>query len=45
MGCLLGIMWNGVVINSNADPSLAHKGKASVTMLMGANYYDFPEKI
>ncbi|MCD6592911.1 FAD-dependent oxidoreductase [Candidatus Bathyarchaeota archaeon] len=34
----------GVVINSNADPSLAPKGKASVTILMGANYYDFPER-
>ncbi|HIH69784.1 phytoene desaturase family protein [Methermicoccus shengliensis] len=33
-----------VVINSNADPSLAPKGKASVTILMGANYYDFPER-
>ena len=34
----------GVVINSNADPSLAPNGKASVTILMGANYYDFPER-
>jgi len=33
-----------VVINSNADPSLAPKGKASLTILTGANYYDFPER-
>jgi len=33
-----------VVINSNADPTLAKKGMASVTILTGANYYDFPEQ-
>lgn len=33
-----------IVINSNADPDLAPKGKASVTILTGANYYDFPER-
>jgi len=33
-----------IVINSNADPSLAPKGKTSVTILTGANYYDFPER-
>ena len=33
-----------VVINSNADPSLAPKGKASVTILTLANYNDFPER-
>jgi len=33
-----------IVINSNADPSLAPEGKASVTILMGTNYYDFPER-
>jgi len=32
-----------IVINSNADSSLAKKGKASVTILTGANYYDFQE--
>jgi len=32
------------VINSNADPSLAPKGKASVTILTLANYHDFPER-
>ncbi|MHC1610261.1 MAG: FAD-dependent oxidoreductase [Candidatus Methanospirareceae archaeon] len=32
-----------IVINSNADPSLAPKGKASVTILTGANYHDFQE--
>jgi len=31
-------------INSNADPGLAPKGKASVTILTGANYHDFPER-
>ncbi|MCD6362703.1 MAG: NAD(P)/FAD-dependent oxidoreductase [Synergistetes bacterium] len=34
----------GVVINSNADPSLAPHGKSSVTIITGANYYDFPER-
>lgn len=33
-----------IAINSNADLGLAPKGKASVTILMGANYYDFPER-
>lgn len=33
-----------IVINSNADPSLAPNDKASVTILMDADYYDFPEK-
>lgn len=33
-----------VVINSNADPDLAPRGKASVTILTGANYYDFPRR-
>ncbi|MEX2702830.1 MAG: phytoene desaturase family protein, partial [Candidatus Baldrarchaeota archaeon] len=34
----------GIVINSNADPSLAPKGKASVTILTFADYYDFPRR-
>jgi len=33
-----------VVVNSNADPSLAPEGKASVTVTTFANYHDFPEK-
>lgn len=33
-----------IVINSNADPSLAPVGKASVTILTGADYHDFPER-
>jgi len=33
-----------VVINSNADPTLAPRGKASVTILKLANYYDFPKR-
>ncbi|MEM0348298.1 MAG: FAD-dependent oxidoreductase [Zestosphaera sp.] len=33
-----------IVINSNADPNLAPKGKASVTILTSANYQDFPER-
>lgn len=33
-----------VVINSNADPSLAPKGKASITILKLADYRDFPER-
>lgn len=33
-----------IVINSNADPSLAPEGKASITILTGANYDDFPER-
>ncbi|AGK61884.1 Phytoene dehydrogenase-related protein [Archaeoglobus sulfaticallidus PM70-1] len=33
-----------VVINSNADSSLAPNGKASVTILTLANYHDFPER-
>ncbi len=33
-----------VVINSNADLSLAPKDKASITILGDANYHNFPEK-
>lgn len=33
-----------IVINSNADPSLAPRGKASVTLLTSANYHEFPER-
>lgn len=33
-----------VVINSNADPDLAPRGKASVTIMSSANYYDFPDR-
>jgi len=33
-----------IVINSNADSSLAPPGKASVTILAPANYRDFPER-
>ncbi|HDJ66955.1 MAG TPA: FAD-binding protein, partial [Nitrososphaeria archaeon] len=33
-----------LVINSNADPSLAPEGKASITILTEADYYDFPER-
>jgi all-trans-retinol 13,14-reductase len=33
-----------VVVNSNADPSLAPEGKASVTIMTLANYHDFPER-
>jgi all-trans-retinol 13,14-reductase len=33
-----------IVINSNADPSLAPQGKASITILTLANYQDFPER-
>ncbi|MDW7971003.1 MAG: NAD(P)/FAD-dependent oxidoreductase [Nitrososphaerota archaeon] len=33
-----------MVINSNADPNLAPKGKSSITILTYANYYDFPER-
>ena len=33
-----------VVINSNADQSLAPKGEASLTILAGARYEDFPER-
>lgn len=33
-----------IVVNSNADPNLAPQGKASITILTGANYYDFPER-
>ncbi|MCX8170579.1 MAG: NAD(P)/FAD-dependent oxidoreductase [Candidatus Bathyarchaeota archaeon] len=33
-----------VVINSNADPSLAPEGKASITILAGASYHDFPQR-
>ncbi|MEM0023837.1 MAG: NAD(P)/FAD-dependent oxidoreductase [Thermofilaceae archaeon] len=34
----------GVVINSNADPSLAPKSMASVTIITLANYHDFPPR-
>lgn len=34
----------GLVINSNADPSLAPKGKSSLTILTNARYFDFPER-
>jgi len=33
-----------IVINSNADPNLAPKGKSSITILTLANYQDFPER-
>jgi len=33
-----------LLINSNADPTLAPKGKASVTIITSANYHDFPER-
>jgi len=33
-----------VVINSNADPALAPKGKASITIITLANYQDFPDR-
>jgi len=33
-----------IVINSNADLRLAPRGKASVTILSGVNYHDFPER-
>jgi all-trans-retinol 13,14-reductase len=33
-----------IVINSNADSSLAPKDKASITILTGADYRDFPER-
>jgi all-trans-retinol 13,14-reductase len=33
-----------IVINSNADSSLAPKDKASLTILTGANYRDFPKR-
>ncbi len=33
-----------IVINSNADPGLAPRGKASVTILTLANYHDFPRR-
>ncbi|MEM2636806.1 MAG: NAD(P)/FAD-dependent oxidoreductase, partial [Candidatus Korarchaeota archaeon] len=33
-----------IVINSNADPGLAPKGSASITILTGANYSDFPPR-
>ncbi len=34
----------GIIINSNADPTLAPEGKASLTILTLANYRDFPNK-
>jgi all-trans-retinol 13,14-reductase len=33
-----------LVFNSNADPSLAPAGKASLSILAGASYHDFPER-
>jgi len=33
-----------IAINSNANPGLAPNGKASVTVLTGAKYCDFPER-
>jgi len=33
-----------ILINSNADPSLAPKGKTTVTLITFANYHDFPER-
>jgi len=33
-----------LAINSNADPSLAPKGKTSIMILTAANYRDFPER-
>lgn len=33
-----------IVINSNADLTLAPKGKSSITILTGANYHDFPKR-
>ena len=33
-----------IVINSNADPTLAPQGKASVTILTGADYHEFSGK-
>ncbi|MGY0287143.1 MAG: FAD-dependent oxidoreductase [Candidatus Methanodesulfokora washburnensis] len=33
-----------IVINSNADPSLAPRGKASITILTSASYEDFPKR-
>jgi len=34
----------GIVIGSNADPDLAPPGSASVTLLAGASYPDFPPR-
>jgi len=33
-----------IVINSNADPDLAPRGKASVTIMTLANYHDYPHR-
>ena len=33
-----------ILINSNADPSLAPEGKASLSLITFANYHDFPER-
>jgi all-trans-retinol 13,14-reductase len=33
-----------IVINSNADPTLAPAGKSSITITTLANYHDFPER-
>ncbi|MEM0085341.1 MAG: NAD(P)/FAD-dependent oxidoreductase [Candidatus Methanomethylicia archaeon] len=34
----------GIVINSNADPTLAPRGMASLTIITLANYHDFPPR-
>lgn len=33
-----------IIINSNADSTLAPDGKSSITLIRGANYHDFPER-
>ena len=33
-----------ILFNSNADPSLAPKGKGGITLITFADYYDFPER-
>ena len=33
-----------IVINSNADPDMAPKGKTSLTIVTSANYHEFPER-
>lgn len=33
-----------IVINSNADPSYSLENKSSLTIISGANYFDFPER-
>ncbi|CEG11440.1 putative all-trans-retinol 13,14-reductase [groundwater metagenome] len=34
-----------LIINSNADPDLSPKGKASITIITNANYCEFPERM